>query len=319
MKLNDQEKRVLAAVELAADKTVPEIAKETRMQAASVQRSLSNLISHRIIDGRTTIIDLAKLGFIEHGLFVSLNANVAQLEAFMKELQKHPQVSWIAEGGAKYDLMFNLVVQNSREAMNFLDRLTIRFPEIIREKEILIRMERLRYWRRYLSGNIRKRPQFIIGADAKQVEIDSRDRQVLLALSQTKLESFRELALTCEMPISSFLRRLQKLKESNLVLGFGYRLNLEMLGVQQYRVLIATADQSAAYKSLKLYCEETGKIKLLTRCLGRYDFDLEIDIPMADDIRQVIGDLKNILHQFKPEIQIVPIFKHRKFIAFPVS
>ena len=316
MKLSEQELRILGAVELAADKPIQQIARETRMQTSSVQRHLGNLIDRGVIDGRTTIIDLARLGFIEHGLFIALDANSNQSEQLIIELNKHKQVSWIAEVGSKYDLMYNLNATSSRDVLVFLDRLTNKFPGLIKHKELVIRTERLRYWRSYLSGTTMKKPQFAMGNNSEIIQIDKRDQLILQALSCTKFESYRELANKTNLPISSFLRRLQVLRDSGLILGFGYRLNLDLIGVHQYRILISVAETSTAFKALKNYCEESGKVKLLTRCLGRFDFDLEVDIPVSDDIRIITKDLKNTLHKFKQEIQVIPIFKHQKYITF---
>lgn len=320
MKLSDQEKRILATVELSADQTVPEIARKTRLHSSTVQRHLTNLIASGVIVGRTTIIDLARLGLVEHGFFVSLEGEAKLIESFLNELIKHAKVSWVAEVGAKYDLMFNVVASHPREVISFLDNLTAKYSGIFRAKEIIVRTERYRYWRRYLASSVRKTAQFALGSVGEQITIDQRDRVILIELSRTKLESFRELASRCDLPITSFLRRVQALRDSGLILGFGYRLNLDLLSVQQYRVLISVPDSSAnCFLKLKKYCEDTGNIKLLTRSLGAFDFDLEVDIPSGEDIRRIVRDLKDLLHNIRPEIQTIPIFKHRKYIAFPVG
>lgn len=319
MNLTEQQRKVLGALELEADRGLDVVARELNMQHSNVQKVLAGLVAKNVIDGKTAIIDLTRLGLIEYGFMLSVDVKVdSQLEEALKYLLKQAAVSWIAEVGGAYEIMFNVVAGHPRDVALFFDRLTKQFPTLIRRKLGFVRTERLRYWRNYLLNRPRKGPGFHLGANPSLVNIDEKDRQLLASLSRMKHQSFRELAAEIDMPIATYLRRLKVLQQTGLLLGFGFRINLEALGIEQYRILLSASGDSAEwYRRLQKFCLQTGRIKLLTRTIGNVDFDLEVDVTSGREIKKLLFDLRELFPEESLTSEVLPIFRHRKFISFP--
>src|SRR4051794_31126396 len=109
MKLSDQQRKILGAIELDAEKPIKEVAREAKLKTTNAQRILSLLIEQKVIAGKTAIIDVTRLGVIEYGLAISLEGNDPNIqERVISELMRSRRVSWIAEVGSEYDLMFNV-------------------------------------------------------------------------------------------------------------------------------------------------------------------------------------------------------------------
>jgi DNA-binding Lrp family transcriptional regulator len=319
MKLTDAQKNVLGSLELDAEKVLNLVARETKMKHSNVQRILSDLVARGVIDGKTAVIDLAKLGLVEYAFILAVNLKSNhELEEVVTYLLKHPAVSWIAEVGGVYDLMFNVVARHPKEVVSFFDRLSKAFPGLIKSKVSYIRTERLRYWRGYLGAKSHRTPGFHLGKAQNLIQIDDRDRLILKALANLKHHSFRELAHSVGLPIATFLRRMRALEQQEIILGFGYRIDLDLLELEQYRILISvTRDSEEWFRRLQNFCLKTGRVKLLTRTLGGFDFDLEVDVSNPRELKALLLDIRAQFPEASATTETLPIFRHRKFISFP--
>lgn len=320
MRLSEGQQKVLGALELNAEKPLNLVARETRMKHRNVQRIFSDLVERGVINGKTAIIDIARLGLVEHAFMLSVSLKyIHELDDAIAYLLKHRAVSWIAEVGGAYDLMFNVVARHAKEVQSFFDRLTKNFPGLIKHKTLYLRTERLRYWRGYLCNKNHRRPGFHLGKHQDLISIDERDCLILGSLANLKHDSFRDLAHSLKIPIATFLRRLRAMERQGLILGFGYRIDLELLKMEQYRILISvTHDSEEWYRRLQNFCLRTGRVKLLTRTLGGVDFDLEVDVSNPREIKTLLFDIRGLFPEASATTEAIPIFRHRKFISFPL-
>ena len=152
----------------------------------------------------------------------------------------------------------------------------------------------------------------------EQLTISEDDSKVLFALSQTRFETYRDVARSLGMPIASFLRRVRLLRERKILLGFGYRMNLDEIGVQQFRVLVFTNSCGPETEQTLLgFCGECPWVKVLTTCLGPWNFELEIDVMNQAGARDVASGIRSVLGEKVKKILLLPIFSHRKYISFP--
>jgi DNA-binding Lrp family transcriptional regulator len=340
MQLTLSEQRVFGLLELEADLSATEVARRARLKSPTVQRILALARERGFIAGRTAVIDLSQLGLLECGICLSLQGSEENHERLMKILLARREVSWIAELGGEYDLAFNLIIAHPREAQRFLAMLSEQFPGVLASYSVCFRTERIRFCRAKLfghAGGLHSRARFYMGR-GQASEIDERSRvgakqqvtvqpvdaldavdwKVLEVLSGAAHESFRELALIAEIPVATFLRRIKQLRQKKILLGFGLRFNLDLLGVQQYRILISSAEgQERMWKRLTQYCTEQGRIKLLTKVLGEWCIEAEVDVKSPHELKVLIRELKAFLRPEKAEIRTLPILQHRKFISFP--
>lgn len=320
-KLLDAERKVLAVVELDAELSAPEIAKRCKMKTPSVQRILQRFREEGVFAGRTAVVDTARIGLVEYGIGVThgrVGADV--LEAFFRFAARQRVISWVAEVGGGFDLSMNILAPRPQAVLDVLAQVEKNFPGLLQERTICVRTKRFRFWRGYLNGRVSKTPKFRLGEGAEILALSEDDRRVLAALSEVTFETYRDTARVLGMPIASFLRRIRSLKERKILLGFGYRMNLERLGVEQFRVLVFTESCGPeTERALIAFAGECPWVKVLMPCLGPWTFELEIDVLSQSGARDVATGLRRALGSRVTKIQLLPIFSHRKFISFPPS
>lgn len=319
LNLTDSECKILALVELNAELSAPEIAKKTRLKTPTVHRILSSFRENEIFAGRTAVVDTDRLGLVEYGIALSLGtASSDVVEKFFEFAIKKRAISWVAEVGGGFDVLINVLADKPQTALEVLFEIEKRFPLLIQEKAFCIRTKRFRFWRGFLNGRTTKLPRFSIGLSGEKLSLPPQDTEVLAALSSASFETYRELASQIRMPIATFLRRIAILRKQKILLGFGYRMNLEKVGVKQFRVLVfSTQCSQESEKTMLSFAASCPWIKLVTTCLGPWCFELEIDIINQSTARDVASEIRKALGKSVHKVVLLPIFSHRKFISFP--
>lgn len=321
MLLTALESRILAAIELNADRSAPEIARLARTTSPTVYRTIDRLINRGVIVGKTAVIDISQLGLIEFGVNLSLAPKDLHAQNnLLKQMQKDSRVSWIAEVGGEFDLMCNIVAINPHSAKRILEELLEPHIQSILGRQICSRTKRVRYPRWFLGTQRKVAYRFSSGNELIHQELDSLDQKILIALSKITFESYRDLAQKLDIPLSTFLRRLQSLYKKNILLGFGYRFDLQKIEALQFRVLLSfRVANSKIRERLHIIAARERMIKLVVECLGSWDFELEIDQPKGEDVKRVTSLLHHEFHGELMNLSLIPIFRHVQYISFPAA
>lgn len=319
MILRPTECRILAAIELDADRSAAEVARIARTTKPVVYRTIERLKERGVIAGTTTVIDLSRLGLIEFGFNLALAPRDASArQTLIERLKRCANVSWIAEVGGELDLMCNIVATGPHEAQKIGERILEGYSDCVLRRQICCRSRRTRYPRWLLGLQRKVEPRFLSGEYHESLALDAIDQKILHALSRMRFESFRDLAQQLEIPLSTFLRRLHALRERKIVLGFGYRIDLNLIEALQFRALLSfRAVSGDVRRKIHDIAAKERVIKLVVECLGSWDFELEIDQPKGDDVKRLTSLIHHELHGELTGISLIPIFKHLQYISFP--
>lgn len=319
--LSDAECAVLRAIDLNAEASVPNITRLTRLNAPLIHRVLKRLVERNILIGMSAQIDLARLGLVEYGINLALAApSDSARQEFIAYLSKEPSVGWVAEVGSDLDCMFNVIAPNPHQVAALLARISSRRKASILRKELCIRTKRMRFERGIFGASGRRKAFFQLGLDPQPQSVDQLDRKILSKISVSNRSSFRELARSLSVSSSTFGRRLEILKEKKIVLGFSWQMQLSGCGVLQYRLLISLRENSPALReSILKIVHNTSSIKMFADCIGAWDYEMELDVWNALQVKPVIAALSEVCFGQLERITIVPLFQHRKFSSFPVE
>ncbi len=266
-------------------------------------------------------IDLARLGLVEYGINLALAApSDAARQEFITQLSKEPSVGWVAEVGTDLDCMFNAIAPNPHQVAALLGRLNSHRRVSILRKELCIRTKRMRFERGIFGASGRRKAFFQLGLDPELQPIDQLDRRILSVISVSNRSSFRELARSLSVSATTFGRRLDILKEKKIVLGFSWQMQLSGCGVLQYRLLVSLRENSPALReSILKIVQSTPSIKMFADCIGAWDYEMELDVWDALQVKPVVAALSEVCFGQLERITIVPLFQHHKFSSFPVE
>jgi DNA-binding Lrp family transcriptional regulator len=314
------QRAVLGIIELDAELSAADVARALGVSAPRVQRTMRLLVDRGILIGRTAVVDVARLGFVEYGINLQVAARSrTEHERFLRALSKSRSVSWIAEVGGRYDLMVNVIARRPHDVIEVFDRVHTEFPRCITGKQHCQRTLRARFPRGWLRSSRDRKPVFLMGDAPADESADETDARILHVLGDSTLESHRDFARAAGVSITSYLRRIERLKAAGVLKGFGWRMNLDLLGMHQYRILLSVRAASRELRERMLrFAGRQGAIKLVVECLGNWDYEFEIDVAKPEDVKEATAAVHAEFGEAILEVTALPIFSHRKYISFPV-
>ena len=316
IRLSGADSELLGEIELDAELPFTALAKVLQRKPSALQRSFARLVELGVVNGKTAIIDASVLGLVEFGFYLELGSRTkSEREAFVRAMLGMKGISWIAEVGGEFDLACNILARHPIFVQRIFEELSLKFPNLVRRKRMVQRTTRIRYRRGYLAG--RSGARFRMGEGSGGVELSEDESKVISVLDRLKFQSLRDLAKESQMSSATFSRVVRRLRARKVIAGFGFRFNTELLGMQQFRVLLSFRHISPALvKDLEEFVVRIKGVKLLVRCLGEWDYELEVDVSGSRRARDISDILWERYAAELNRVTFVPLFEHRKYISF---
>lgn len=320
MKLNDGERRFIAAAELHANAPLHELAARADMSANSIRYLISKLQGHRIITP-VPFIDLYPLGYTDFVIFFSLSShgNADERTRFLDMLERSPLVTWIGELGGQFQYGAAIFVHHVSEFLAFLETMTAHTPTMIMKKSVRLTKRFTRYNRTYLCPEIPKE-SFSFGNHERRVSIDARDEKILHALTQRPTINMRHMAEFLGMPLSTLQYRIRQLEEKGVLLGHIFGVDPARIGATLYNLHVFTNGVSAqAQQHLRAWANAHPHVVHFIECVGEWDYEIGVEVENAQEIIAIVADLHDRFGATVSRIDTIPIFRNRKYIFFRPS
>jgi DNA-binding Lrp family transcriptional regulator len=324
MKLTQKTADILAAVQLSYSSTFKEIANITGHKEHTVRYAMGQLRANGIIEPYAFLnIDL--LGYIKYFALVSLTPGKTRAdEDFLRFLKESDLVSWLLEVGGDYQYGFCICVRSSQQAYDFLTRLSKEFGDIIVEKSVATIVSHAIFGRKYLSKKVQPKTAVYAGESNAllkgRYELDAIDKKILSGLSSCRFFTNTDAARALNIPTTTFESRLAKLQTKEILVRQIYGINVQELGILQFRLLIHCRGWlPSLQKKLYLYFKQHRQIVSAVTYLGAWDFDCRVEVENPLEVTKIRQEL---FERFKSEllsIKVIPQFREQKFNMYPFS
>jgi DNA-binding Lrp family transcriptional regulator len=317
MKLSPREALIFTATQHCANTSAAQIAAACKVRTHVVRYTLNKLLDTGIIS-RYVFFDLHRIGQSEFGLYLSLSSTPAKTrQSFLNYFLDNKLVPFLIEAGGAYDYFISLSVESSAEVLQLLDDLGTQFGNIFRNKAICQRLTSIYFGRKYLAKQPRNILPFKTIPCRKSVSVDSVDRALITAMSEHPDYSIRQLGDVLHVAASTVEGRLRKLKQQHILIGYGFTLNLNALGIQTYRVFVyARGLQVALRDDLYKYSAKHPNICVFVECLGDWDFELVVEVSEVRQVFDLTQDMREVFGDRIERIELVPCFRRVKYSRY---
>ncbi len=319
MKLYERERRILACVELQADKPLKLISRQTGYREHTVRYNLKRLYEREIISQRRPIIDMNRLGYINYNLFFSLTSeSQKRKDNFVQYLLASPYVTWMFELGGDFRYGISISVKHITSIGEFLELLSKEFGNIFFEKLFTVELSYQYYGRRYLSSETFLKAPLSFQVARTPEELDEQDAKILNALANSRYSSYTELADSLKIPLPTFERRRHRLEQSGIIKGYSYWVSASRLGMEPYIILIYVRGINPKFKlELNRFARDEVRVVYVIESMGNWDYELGIEVQSNKDLTLITERLYDQFGTDLKTIKVVPILDYLKFKSFP--
>ena len=134
--LSNNDLKVLRTIANNAKMSIVDIAKKTRLTIEKARYSLKKLEKEKVIQGYKPLVNVAKLGYLWHVMFLRLkSSSETEKEKMINYLKSFPEVFYVVRGVGNCNLMVEFQTKSQDEFEKVKDRFSNEFSKMIADEK----------------------------------------------------------------------------------------------------------------------------------------------------------------------------------------
>ncbi|OGY53788.1 MAG: hypothetical protein A2912_03925 [Candidatus Buchananbacteria bacterium RIFCSPLOWO2_01_FULL_40_23b] len=293
-KLDQKDKKILAALDLNARESNSVIAKQLQLSKNIINYRINQLEQQKIIKSYKTIIDFSKIPLTYVRVYLDLyEFHPEKEDELVQYLFKDKTTSFIAKTVGNWDLVISFSVPHLSIFSEQWSKFREKFRHIIKEYNTSIIIKDRLFPKAYLldkkqdTSNI-----FWERGTSEPIELDETDKTILSLLSQNARIPLTEIAKHVNLGSMAIIYRIKLLQKNKVILGYRTELDFSKLGYEYYKVDLELEDPKII-KDLLHHCKAHPNVIAITKAISdNIDFEFDIETKNFDTFLQFMNHLK---------------------------
>ncbi|HLD39047.1 MAG TPA: Lrp/AsnC family transcriptional regulator [archaeon] len=319
-KIDNKDKKILYQLDTDSRQSNSNIAKNVGLSKQVVGFRIKRLVQEDIVSSFHTVVDISKLGFTIHKIFLRLQDVDKNKEVEMTNFLKQNQnVVWVASCDGRYDLAFGIWARD----MEYLDRIIGEFTRLygrhISERTIATIIHGEYFVRDYLIGKgVGTFRKSFFRAVPEKAKIDDVDWKILLELGKNSRASCADIAKLIDVSAETVANKIKKLEKFGVIRHYNIVPNESNYPYLHYKVLISLRNLTDhRYKTFVEFCRMNPNIIYIVKALGPWEAEVDIEIENADQFRKIMMDIKSRFNDVIKDYWALQVYKVHKYNFCP--
>jgi len=312
--------KILVELEKDSRQPISNIGKALRTSQQVMSYRLQNL-ERKAICGYYTVINFVKLGYTSYRTMIRLtNISPKIQEEIIDYFKLNKNIGYLAEIFGHWDIIIDYLAKSIVQYYCFLKDLKNKFPENIKDIDVLTTLENIYFGRDYFTNKYReiKTKSFICSEDLTIQKLDKTDIKILHIISQNTRIGSVEVSKIIKASPNKVIYRLRNLQERNIIEGYKVHINLQATGRQAYNSLIKfnniTDDKE---NQLIEYLQNNLCVYDITKVIGYWDFEINYEVKNNDDMAIFTRNIREKFNGIIKEFETNRIYKEHIINYFP--
>ncbi len=320
VKLDVRDKKILQELERNARQSNRQIAKKVSVNPDLVRYRINNLQKEGVISHFLAYVNFAKLGLTDYGIFLSTQKLAKEKETeFVAFFERHPQVSYFAKTGGRYDFIVGVLARDILHFHETLSGMLDSLGEYIANKDIAIRVMLQHFPRKYMAEGTPSESASHFGGPTEICDLDGVDKHILKKIATNARIENTVIARELSVPLSTVALRIKKLQERGIINGFFVVICPQSYGFQEYDLMLSCKNMAKEDENkFCSFCKRHPNMTYLIKTVGRWNYEIGIEVPDQQSYQEVLSELRNRFSEFITATDFVIIFKTIKYTLYPL-
>ena len=196
---------------------------------------------------------------------VRLKNDQRRTKSLLARLEADPNVFCVALCDGSWDLIFNTLAVSPYHFDQIQSRLLAEAQTLILESDLAVVISQALFPRGYITGKQGK--PFLLGGEPKVQDIDAVELGILDLLAKDARISVAALARATDCSVAAVQRRIERLEEVGIIVGYRAIPNLSALQMTNFKVQLELS--SYAPKDLAVVREFVAQHAYITKVIGQ--------------------------------------------------
>ncbi|MFH1521075.1 MAG: Lrp/AsnC family transcriptional regulator [Candidatus Micrarchaeota archaeon] len=231
------DRKILSELDKNARTSYSELGKRIRVAKETVKYRVKRLQDEGILQGFYTVVNLSKLGFVLHRLYLRLqNTSPITEHEIENYLINSKNVAVFYRINGEYNIVLGVWARTNWEYDEFWNSFKEKFGQYFAKYHLSIMTEYIEFSRLYLLNGSEDKTQFITITRTEKEKLDAIDFALLAYLSNNARASLVDIAKKLRISIVTARYHLKKLCDKKVIVGFRPIFNLQALEREYYKV-----------------------------------------------------------------------------------
>lgn len=289
--LTERERKILSVVQLNARATAQELARRSRTRVHTIHYALKRLTERKVIRP-FTVVNPHILGLTDYCVFLRTEGATSGTRASIVRTCIAENVGYLAELSGKYQWSFSLFGSSVLPVQRLLANLSKALPGVGLVSSFAIRTEWTLLGTKFTKSTGSESPSIRRRLSGTTLTLDDTDSRILNLLLLRPLDSYLALSKSLSVSEGTVRRRVAKLIDDQVILGFAYYIDTAPLGWVSCRALITCRyNDEKFYSELFRFAAAHPLIYEFVRCLGSWDYELNFEVDSMHKAGDFIQEL----------------------------
>jgi len=284
------------------------LAKKVNKSRESVKYRIQQLQNKGIIQRFITSINPNKLGFYMFKVYLKLDNIFDEREKFFEELKQNKDIYWLGISDGVFDCVFAILSTSTTDYYEKINFLLSKWRHLIISKVLGTMVDTRQYNKKFFLNDSDGKYD-IWGGDIVKNEIDKTDIEIINILANDARIPLTELTRKINSTIEIIKRKIKKLEEKGIILGYRIAIDFNKLGLEFFKAIIyfkslSEKDEKALFEWMRTNPNSLYYI----RSLAPWEAEFEFAVENYQKFNEIINDLRkkfpNVIRNYEHLIMI---------------
>jgi DNA-binding Lrp family transcriptional regulator len=270
------------------------LAKRIRIGKDALTNRLRSLEERGYIKGYTTMINPNKFGLTDCKFMVKLRDTTPEIENRIADfIKKTREVPWAVRVEDRWDFEVWYLADSVNDASSFWQRFKKRFGRYVESMRFGVWMNVRYFGRAYLVEGRLAEISDLVATGPQKTKISGTDLKILRLLGSNARMPVFEIAERCGVSSKTASKRIKRLEEKGVIVGYRLIFGLEKLGVKYYNIHINFQNMDEEKdKEFDEFIRTDPNVVYDNVVLGGSDIELSVQTSSDEELRRLNEAIK---------------------------
>lgn len=289
--LDALDRQILGELDLNSRQSISAISRKLRQGRDRVEYRVARLLHEGVIRRFTAILNFYRLGLTIYKICLKIENDQKRLGKFIKVLEGHPRVYWLAQCDGSWDVIFTAIAKDGHEFLQIQNEVLQGISDLIIEFDVFTLVNAHFFQKNYLTQG--KAIGWLLGGEPKSAVLDETEIGVLKLLCEDARMQAVDIASRLKTSEAIVKYRIDKLEAEGIIAGYRAVLNLPKLGMEFFKAQLFLRDHDVpTERELLRYCQEHPNITYYIEQLGRCKLEVECEVGGYGEYNAIIQEMR---------------------------
>ncbi|MFH1592842.1 MAG: winged helix-turn-helix transcriptional regulator [Candidatus Woesearchaeota archaeon] len=308
--MDKTDRKILYELDLNSKQSFQSLGRKVGLGKETVFHRVQKLKEKGIIDKFITILNVHKLGYTNYRLFLKFKNIDKEIERkIISFFKKSNLTGWVISVNGNWDLGIWFMIKNLFDLKLIYEEFKKKFSNYIANEKLSVFSDVSYFSRSYI---IDKPNSYSLDIDVPEdnEELTDSDLVILKELAKNSRIQVIKLADESNLSVKTVIKKINEFERKKIILGYRLKINLDLIGVQYYKIHIKLNNLNERDKSeIDSFILNHPNIIYLDNTISGYDLELDVQVEDKKDLDSL---LENIKERFRKNIENYEILEYVK-------